>query len=186
MVNKNLTPYIILFVLCLPLFFINIRNSHDWGDDFAQFIYQAKNLAQGNPQSEPCYLDENTNLSNPIYIGFSLILAPVYYFYGINILAFSILITSILFILCFALFAFYKKYFTNLISILLGLIFAYNPYTLNFKMEIMTDIPFALMMMLILLVYYRINQCKYFNYFLLGILTGFLVSIRTVGVSIAL
>src|ERR1022692_37270 len=141
---KNYRIYVLLFVLLTPLFMINIRDSHDWGDDFAQYIYQAKNIVEGIPQSEPCYIYDNPNFASPFHsIGFSLILTPVYYFFGNNIKAFSILLSIILFLFCFAIFVFNRKYFNNLISVLLVLIFVYNPYTLNFKMEIMTDIPFA-------------------------------------------
>jgi 4-amino-4-deoxy-L-arabinose transferase-like glycosyltransferase len=183
--NKDFRHYILLFVLCVPIFFINIKNSHDWGDDFAQYIYQAKNLVNSVPQSEPCYIYDNPNFVSPTYsIGFPIILAPVYYLFGNNIKAFSILITSILFILCFALFTFYRKHFTNLVSILLVLIFVYNPYTLNFKMEIMSDIPFALILLVTVLIYRRINKDKIISFILLGILAGLLVSVRSIGVAL--
>ena len=185
--NKNYRIYILLFVLLIPLFLINIRDSHDWGDDFAQYIYQAKNIVQGIPQSEPCYIYDNPNFVSPTYsIGFPLILAPVYYFFGNNIKAFSIMLSIILFFLCFAIFLFYRGYFNNLVSVLLVLIFAYNPYTLNFKMEIMTDIPFAFVMMLTILAYFRLDKQKYSSYIMLGILTGLLISLRSIGVAIVI
>ena len=40
--NKRYKVFGVLLLLLIPLFFINIRNSHDWGDDFpddAVFVF---------------------------------------------------------------------------------------------------------------------------------------------------
>ena len=48
--------YLILILLLLPVFFINVTDSHDWGGDFAQYISQAKNIVEGNPHYETGYI----------------------------------------------------------------------------------------------------------------------------------
>jgi hypothetical protein len=51
-------------------------------------------------------------------------------------------------------------------------------------MEIMTDIPFAFLLLITILTYRRINKEKIINYILIGILAGFLISIRSIGISV--
>ena len=61
----------------LPLLFLNIKDTHDWGDDFAQYLIEAKNISQGLPLAQSGYVE------NPGYIlgpncyppGFPLIIA---------------------------------------------------------------------------------------------------------------
>lgn len=140
--------YRLTFVLLifLPVLFINIRKSHNWGGDFAQYINQAKCISEGRSQSETGYIfnEQNPYLGPPTYpIGFPLILAPLYYFFGNNIFAFSILISIFLFALSFILIKIFNLYFSYLISVLMAVAFIYNPWLLRFKSSIVSDIPFA-------------------------------------------
>src|SRR5665213_140532 len=103
--NRNARIYALLVVLLIPLFFINIRDSHDWGDDFAQYIQQAINSTKGIPQSESGYIynREIDIVARPV--GFPLMLAPVYMVFGNSIKAFSVTITLFLFLLGITLFS---------------------------------------------------------------------------------
>ena len=76
--------YIFIGLLCLPVLFINIKDTHDWGDDPAQYIHQAKNIVDGKPQSETGYIFNEDNFLDPkaYPVGFPLLLAPVYCFFG--------------------------------------------------------------------------------------------------------
>ena len=49
--RKNI-PLFVLIGLLLPLFYINVKDSHDWGDDFAQYFIQARNILEGRPQTD--------------------------------------------------------------------------------------------------------------------------------------
>ena len=85
---SKLYPYFIVLMLSIPLLFINVKDSHDWGDDFAGYIHQAKNIVEGNSQFQTGYIInvEGPVLGPPTYpIGFPLLLSPVYYFFGNNI-----------------------------------------------------------------------------------------------------
>jgi len=42
--SKNISFTILMALVLVPLFFINARNSHDWGGDFAMYIMQAINI----------------------------------------------------------------------------------------------------------------------------------------------
>ena len=44
--KKDKWYFAALFILLLPLFYINVKSTHDWGDDFAQYINEAKNIGE--------------------------------------------------------------------------------------------------------------------------------------------
>ncbi|MEI6815217.1 MAG: hypothetical protein WCL14_01305 [Bacteroidota bacterium] len=186
--NRN-TIYIVLFLLCLPLVFVNMNNSHDWGDDFAQYIHQAINIVKHIPQSATGFIFEKDAPGVDMQarsIGFPLMLAPLVFFFGITIHPFSIYISVLLIVASFFLLKFFRTYFTDLTSILLVLIFIYNPFTLNFKMEIMSDIPFTLALILSIIEYQKTINGKLKHYFITSILVGCATLIRPIGMVILL
>jgi hypothetical protein len=101
----------LLMVLMIPLFFLNMKDCHDWGGDFAQYIHQAINIAKGIPFTETGYIfNEQYPLAPPFYPpGFSLLLVPVYAIAGNSILAFSYYLTGFLFLLGIALYFFIRE-----------------------------------------------------------------------------
>lgn len=180
-------PYIFLFLCCIPLLFLNIKQSHDWGDDFASYIHQAKNIVEGIPQTSLGYV-LNTNapgIGPPAYpIGFPLLLAPVFYFSGNSIAAFTAFLSMLLIITALLMFRYFKFYFTTLTSFFLVLIIVYNPWTLNFKMEVMSEIPFTLFLMMIIVLYRSRNEkSSYLFYAFIGFLGGYLMSVRAAGLA---
>lgn len=180
--SRVFTWHVALFLLFIPLFFINIHSSHDWGDDFAQYITQAKNIVEGIPQSQTGYIYNETcrQLAPPAYpIGFPLLLVPVYVLFGVDFIAFNYLLTFFLVLLGFVFFAFFSKRFSLRNSLLLTLILIYNPWMLNFKMEVMADIPFVFFLFLGWLLYPKSN--KTWQIILTGLVFGFAIAIKTVG-----
>ncbi len=175
---------ILCALLCLPLFFLNIKTSHDWGDDFAQYILQAKNIVEHKPQTQTGYV-YNENLpviAPPAYpAGFPFMLSVVYFVKGNSIRAFNYLITLLLFFLCMTMFSFFRRHFSKLTALFLVLIFAYNPWTLSFKTEILSDFPYTLFFLLTAILYmYEKNSNLTFA--LTGISCGIMMSIRGVAV----
>src|SRR4030095_8281697 len=76
----------LLISLAAPAF-INIRYDHDWGDDFAMYILEAKHIALGIPLSNLEFVyDPVTSWGGPpaYPVGFPLMLAPIYYFFGLS------------------------------------------------------------------------------------------------------
>lgn len=182
--KNSFNKYILIFFICLPLFFINVKTSHDWGDDFAQYIHQAINITEGKTQSNTGYIynPDYPSYAPPAYpSGFPLLLSPVYAVFGNCILYFDLYITLFLFIFALLLFKFLIRFYSALVSTLLIIIFIYNPWTLWFKLEIMSDIPFSTCFLLCVLMYTSKNNSG-FRIVILTILTGFLLSIRNIGV----
>jgi 4-amino-4-deoxy-L-arabinose transferase-like glycosyltransferase len=172
-------------ILFLPLIFIGTHTSHDWGDDFAQYIHQAENILKGIPQSETGYIYNklNTGFGPQAYpIGFPLLLAPVYAIAGNSMLAFTTFISLIYVILGLLMVIFYRNYFSTITSLVLALIFAYNPQMILFKREIMSDIPFAALLVLNFIFYLRLKPGNLKQLIVLALLSGIMLTVRPAGI----
>jgi len=181
---------LLLLLLMIPLFFLNVKDCHDWGGDFAQYIHQAINISKGISPSQTGYVfnDQYPFAPNCYPNGFPLMLVPIYITAGNSILAFSYFMTALLVLLGIAFFYFLRKSFGNIISIACVLALVYNPWTLRFKMEVLSDIPFTLFLILIILLYNRIRTTS--NSIILpislGLLMAWLILLRSVGFIIPL
>ncbi|MEI6123943.1 MAG: hypothetical protein WCQ95_09985 [Bacteroidota bacterium] len=184
---NDFVKVLLVLLLCLPLFFINIRNDIDWGDDNAHYLLQAKYIIETTPQTHTQYI-YNINcavLGPPSYpIGFPLLLSVVYGVKGLNLHAFSIFMTLALVALCLLMVLYYKHKIRYLTSVFIILLVAFNPLTLAFKSEIMSEIPFAVVLLATLLLYQKYKNI--FAFVLVGLLSGYLISIRVIGVVLPL
>jgi hypothetical protein len=132
---------ILLFVSILIFFVVNIltlKNGHNWGDDFSQYILQAKNIITFQSPTHGLIL--NAWVVPPF--GFPLLLAPLVKIFGIN---FWILKTvNIVFWLVFSYFLFLisKRRLKPGHSDLLFVFFLSSPFFFCFKQSILSDIPF--------------------------------------------
>ena len=173
----------LLIISCVLLLFINIRKDQDWGDDFAQYIHQSKNIVQRIPQYETGYIyNESYPILGPTAytIGFPLLLSPIYALFGNNMLAFNYTITCYLIFLIIVFVGWAKKYLSNWKCILLILFFVFNPWILRFKSEINSEIPFTFVLLLILYIFDKQNY-SWSNLIAIALLSGLLVSIRPIG-----
>ncbi|CAN5603782.1 hypothetical protein BH11BAC2_BH11BAC2_21870 [soil metagenome] len=188
--TKNISQRQILFflLLCIPLFLINIKNSHDWGDDFAQYLHQSKNILQGIPAYDTGYIynERFPFLGPPAYPpGFPLLLAPITLFANSTILPYSILITVFLVLTGVTLFYFFSGFVEILPAGIFSLILIYNPWILHFKSEVVSDIPFTFFLFFALLLFERRKNTT--SYIIsLGLLLGFICCIRWVGVVLSI
>jgi hypothetical protein len=171
-------------VLLLPLFFINVKSSHDWGGDFAMYIMQAKNIWHGQPQGETAYIynPENPVLGPPAYpAGFPMLLSPVYAIAGNSIYAFSLWITAFLYgtgmLMMFAV----RKYANGLAAAFLVLIVMYNPWTLGMKLEVMSEFPFTFLLLLCFYLFERYAKGPFWAGIIIALLGGLLMSVRVIG-----
>ncbi len=169
----------------LPLIFIGTHTSHDWGDDFAQYIHQAVNVVNGIPQSETGYIynDLNPGIGPKAYtMGFPFLLAPVYAVAGNNIESFIILISLLYIVLGVLIIVFYRRYFSWITALVLAIVFMYNPQMILFKSEVMSDIPFTALLVLNFILYHKLKPGNLKQIFILALLTGFLLTLRPVGI----
>ncbi len=165
------------------LFFINIRDSHDWGDDFAQYLLEARNIEQGLP------LDSSSYIQNPDFLligpkayppGFPTLLTISNSLFHNEIIGGQYLVSFFLLMMGWVFFLLLRKYKTPyLLSLLLMLSLIYHPWMLEQKVEILSDIPFAFFVLLTCLLADTKKGLWYFA--LAGIAAGIAITIRSVG-----
>lgn len=182
--KKN--SFILLMALALiPLFFVNVKSSHDWGGDFAMYIMQAKNIVKGEPQGDTPYLYNpgNAVLGPPAYpAGFPLLLSPVAAMAGNSVFAFSLYITAFLFGTALMMALVLRRYFSELVVFFLLMAMAYNPWTLAMKLEIMSEFPFTFLLLLCFYLFEKYAKGPFWMGIVIAILGGLLMSVRVIGV----
>jgi 4-amino-4-deoxy-L-arabinose transferase-like glycosyltransferase len=174
----------IAVLLFLPLLFLGTRTSHDWGDDFAQYIHQAGNIVNGIPQSETGFIYSQENYIGPqaYPVGFPLLLAPVYAIAGNNMVAFTSFISLIYIALGLLMVLFYRRYFSWVTALVLAIIFLYNPQMIIFKREVMSDLPFTALLVLNFILYHKSKTGNLKHIILMAIVTGFMLAVRPAGI----
>jgi len=179
----RMAQQVLIILLFLPLLFLNNRYSHDWGDDFAQYIHQAKNIVEGLPQSETGFVYSQENYIGPTAYpsGFPLLLSPVYALFGNRMIAFTFYLSLFYLALALLVLKFYRNLFSTVTAIILTVLLVYNPQLILFKQEVMSDLPFTLFLVLAFLVYPGANTGDWRRQLLFGLITGFLMMIRSVG-----
>lgn len=177
----------LLLLLLVPLLFANMGPSHDWGDDFAQYIHQGINIAEGLPQTQTGYVynPQNPMMGPKAYpIGFPLILAAVYAITGNYIENYIYLISILLIAYLLVLYSYLAKSYRWYLAIFGVLLIGYNPILISFKREVMADIPFALMLLsFLLLLRLRVFWA---NTLLAGVLAGLLICTKGTGWAVLL
>jgi len=176
----------ILFALLLPLLWLNVKNSHDWGDDFAQYIIQARNIVEGKAQTNNALIfdEEAGQFAVTAYpAGFPLLLSPVVAVYGIAIKPLLLLESVFLLILGLLSFHFFRKYFSDLPAFIFTLFLCYHSLTLELKGQILSEIPFTALLTAIFLII-RSGMFNSKKYLLIGFMIAFLASVRIVGLLI--
>ena len=171
---------ILILALLIPLLFLNIRHSHDWGDDFAQYIHQAQNISAGISQNETGYIFNSGAFLGPqaYPVGFPLLLAPVVSAYGVDYAAMELYLSVFLVLACFIGFLLLRQFYTLPASLITTLIIAYNPVTIGFKTEILSDIPFMFLSMLAL--WLAMKKPNTIHAILTGLVLGFASQVRSV------
>jgi len=182
--SKPRAVIITALILFLPLLFLGTHSSHDWGDDFAQYIHQAGNIVQGIPQSETGFIYSQENYIGPqaYPVGFPLMLAPVYALAGNSMIAFTTFISLIYILLGLLILLFYHKHFSWITALVLSVIFLYNPQMIIFKREVMSDLPFTALLVLSFILYNKSKSGNLKQMILLLLVAGFMLAVRPAGI----
>lgn len=177
---------IILGLLLLPILFINVKDSHDWGDDFAQYLIQARNIVEHRPQTDNGLLISEKDPAYAIEaypIGFPLLIAPIYKAYKLSVFPYNVFNSIILFCFGFICFEFFRRRMNMFISILLALLFCYNPQTIYLKQQILSEIAFSALFLFTFLWSESKYYHKKYSWIVTGLILCFLVSIRLAGIA---
>lgn len=175
---------LILLLLLLPLFRIGISNSHDWGDDFAQYLLEARNMVDSRPQTNHELVLAGGELPYAIVaypVGFPILLAPLFDKFGLYIPPYLLLNTVFIILTTLLLFDYLKRSFDVKYSFLIAIFFAYNLISIVLKKEILSEFPFTLALISILLM---LKSGARKSFVTAGLLAGFMISVRFSGIVI--
>jgi hypothetical protein len=183
--NKILVGLILISVV---LGACTLRRGHEWGDDWAWYVLQAKSILDGTAdefmQTSAFTNDESTTYVGPLAYpwGYPLILTPAYALKGINPLALKIpaLFFFAGFLVC--LFLLFRDRLTQAESLLLVSLFAFNPLLLQFLDQILSDIPFLFFSTLSLWLITRKGPRSIQRNILIGISVFLVTFLRATGI----
>ena len=182
--------YILLAIIVVSFVFgaATLTRGHQWGDDFAWYIVQAKSILNGTldefmEQSAFTNQQSSTHLGPLAYPwGYPLILTPVYAIKGISPLAFKLpaLFFFAGFLVC--LYLLMKTRLSQTESLLVVSLFAFNPLLIQFLDQILSDIPFLFFSTLSLFLMIQNGQRSTFHEVAIGTTIFFTTFLRVTGV----
>ena len=178
----------IMILISLIIGASTLTRGHEWGDDFAWYIVQAKSILSGTTdeimaQSAFTNGQSTTHLGPLAYPwGYPLILAPVYAVKGISPLALKLpaLFFYAGFLVC--LYLLMRDRLTQAESLLAVSLFAFNPLLLQFLDQILSDIPFLFFSTLSLLLMTRDDKRSLLHNILIGAAIFFTTFLRATGI----
>jgi len=179
---------IIILLLSMVIGSSQLTRGHEWGDDFASYIMQAKSILNVDM---PNFIEHNSitiyqssSQIGPVAYpwGYPLILTPFYAIKGISPLTLKLpgLFFFAGFLICFYLLM--RTRLTRTESLLLLSLFAFNPMLLDFLDQILSDIPFLFFSTLALLLIVNEKKQSALDYALLGGVIFLVYFIRTTGI----
>ncbi len=140
-----------LLLLIASFYLLTLRPGHDWGDDFAQYIHHAKNIALGLDYAQTGYIwnPKFPELGPTTYPPvFPLMLAPIVAARGLDLGAMKVLVTlcfvAALYFIALTFRSMLRPRYVIVLLILLGL----NPYFWRLKDSVLSDLPFLLFLYL--------------------------------------
>jgi hypothetical protein len=186
--KKIAAPLLLIIVISMLIAAGTLSRGHQWGDDFAWYILQAKSILNGNTD-EFMEISAFTNTQSTTHLGplaypwgYPLILVPAYAIKGISPLALklSALFFFAGFLIC--LFFLVRDHLTQTESLLLVSLFAFNPLLLQFLDQILSDIPFLFFSTLSLLLMTQEGKRGIPHFALIGASIFFTTFLRVTGI----
>ena len=168
-------------------------NGHNWGDDFAAYIMQARALSDGTPhgffEASRFTVEQSSYPPGPAAYpwGLPVLLAPVYAAFGMNMIALKSVGMASFVLFLVALWLGFRRYHSPLGFLCLISLFSLNPRMLAAPNEILSDVPFLLLSTVavaligILIVERSRLICGVCDNFLIGALIAGAFFIRTNG-----
>ena len=178
----------IIIAVSLILAACTLRRGHQWGDDFAWYILQAQSILNGTTDQ---FMEQSafTNTQSTTHVGplaypwgYPLILAPVFAVKGISPLALKLpgLLFYAGFLVC--LYLLMQNRLTQIESLIVVAVFAFNSLFIEFLDQILSDIPFLFFSTLSLLLLTQKGRLGYLRYVWIGAAIFFTTFLRVTGI----
>ncbi len=133
-------------IVVIGLFYgLTFRAGHAWGDDFAMYIIQARNLAAGQFAGPTGYIyNPNIAVLGPRAYPplFPLLLAPIYLLRGLDFTAMKVGILLLFLAALYLIFEICRKRLDFLPSVAVVLTVGFSPLFWEFKDNVVSDLPF--------------------------------------------
>lgn len=148
---RSARPWLALFfllTLSAALIYGRLTTGHDWGDDFASYIDQARSIVRGDVdefiQRNAFTIHSSSWQIGPVAYpwGYPLLLAAIYPACGPDIFCLKLLNIPIYMLFLVALFLLVRRRLPTTETLLIVFLFAVNPHLLNFQDHLLSDIPF--------------------------------------------
>lgn len=174
---------LIVVILAWPLFFLNITNQLDWGDDNSKYLEQAQQLAEGQLEVKTNYIFNAKYFLGPKYYpnGFPLLLAAWSKIAGFSVLSFNYLNVWLIMLAGIFIFLLTARFFSPVYALLICLAFYYHPGIMQIKQDVLSELAYLACSLIVL---WLLPQRKTVFSLVGGLLLGYLVHIRVVGFSI--
>lgn len=148
-ITKTRIYPILVFIITLIVCFFSVKEGHQWGDDFAQYMSQAKAIALGSTDS---FVKDNTfivlnspiEMATPVYPwGFPILLSLFFGLFGDNIVLYKIITSLLISLMSVLLYFFLDRYIERKeISLVFALGTGLNYYILKYVNNVTSDIIF--------------------------------------------
>ncbi len=185
MQNKLL---LIVVILAIILGSSMLTRGHEWGDDFAWYILQAKSVVEGSIDE---FVETSifTNTESTTHVGptaypwgYPLLLTPVYAIKGIHPLFLKLPVVLLYAGFLIGMYLLAKVRFSENESLLIVCLFAFNPLLLQFLDQILSDIPFLFFSTLSLWLIIKDQRRSTWHASLIGTSIFFVVFMRATGI----
>lgn len=182
--RNNVIQGVALLVALIPIFFFSSR-FQGWGGDYAGYLLEARNIADGKSLATSNYIYNPgyAELAPPAYpVGFPILLAPVYKIYGLDILEYTRLIGIIWWMIGAVMFLLFKRYFSSWVALGGALVFMYHPLFMFERNAVLSDYPFVVSLLLSVFFYTASDTERSLkNAGVVGFFAGYAWLIRSVG-----
>ncbi len=178
--HRQIVYLLLLIIVLIPTYFIHTQKYPDWGDDFAQYVYQAQQIHSPSQQyKQVLNVSEYSSPKRSVFFSVALaVLSPTLQIQQyVNLISISYILAAI----CF--FLFLTKYFNLIISVLGSLCVFYNFLFLRLKSEVVPEFLFIALFCLIL---FLIHSKKKSTQYIIPVLLALLFSVRFIGLSLLL
>lgn len=146
--SKHDKTFFLLIILSMVYVVLSLRKEFGWGDDFAQYILQAKSLVSGDyghlSLHNQIRAENSTVCLGPTNYpwGFPMLLAPIIALFGMNFTVLQIYLGIFQILFLFAIYALFKKKLNRVQLLMIVAVFVFNPFLFQLKKNIISEIPF--------------------------------------------
>jgi len=136
---------LLLLVFAVALFYgLTLREGHNWGGDFSQYLHHARNIAEGRSYDDINIIQNPLNHVAPqMYPPMvPLVLAPVFYYFGLDLTAIKLVQLACFCLSLLVIARLFSRSLSTLGVLAVLLLFSLNPYVWAQKDVIQSEFLF--------------------------------------------